>query len=104
MPRHPARARITACHLTRAWPCRASACHSLRAGAANLSASGLKRQDNDLIVIESAGAAAAFKHSFESRFASGEALPAGARAMAANWPRSSTCASEARPADKYAHG
>jgi phosphatidylserine/phosphatidylglycerophosphate/cardiolipin synthase-like enzyme len=76
----------------------------LRTGAANLSASGLKRQDNDLIVIESAGAAAAFKHSFESRFASGEALPAGARAMAANWPRSSTCASEARPADKYAHG
>jgi hypothetical protein len=30
--------------------------------AANLSASGLKRQDNDLIVIESAVAAAAFKH------------------------------------------
>ncbi len=51
----------------------------LRTGAANFSASGLKRQDNDLIVIESAGAAAAFKHSFELRFASGEALPAGAR-------------------------
>jgi phosphatidylserine/phosphatidylglycerophosphate/cardiolipin synthase-like enzyme len=31
----------------------------LRTGAANFSASGLKRQDNDLIVIESAGAAAA---------------------------------------------
>jgi hypothetical protein len=30
----------------------------LRTGAANFSASGLKRQDNDLIVIESAGAAA----------------------------------------------
>src|SRR6202011_91013 len=34
----------------------------LRTGAANFSASGLKRQDNDLIVIESAVAAAAFKH------------------------------------------
>jgi len=33
----------------------------LRTGAANFSASGLKRQDNDLIVIESAVAAAAFK-------------------------------------------
>ena len=30
----------------------------LRTGAANFSASGLKRQDNDLIVIESSGAAA----------------------------------------------
>jgi phosphatidylserine/phosphatidylglycerophosphate/cardiolipin synthase-like enzyme len=30
----------------------------LRTGAANFSASGLKRQDNDLIVIESATAAA----------------------------------------------
>ncbi len=44
----------------------------LRTGAANFSASGLKRQDNDLIVIESAGAAAAFKRVFDSRFASGE--------------------------------
>jgi len=34
----------------------------LRTGAANFSASGLKRQDNDLIVIESTDAAAAFKH------------------------------------------
>ena len=49
----------------------------LRTGAANYSASGLKRQDNDLIVIESAGAAAAFKQTFEARFASGEALPIG---------------------------
>jgi phosphatidylserine/phosphatidylglycerophosphate/cardiolipin synthase-like enzyme len=32
----------------------------LRTGAANFSAPGLKRQDNDLIVIESSGAAAAF--------------------------------------------
>jgi hypothetical protein len=30
----------------------------LRTGAANFSASGLKRQDNDLIVIKSAGASA----------------------------------------------
>jgi len=49
----------------------------LRSGAANFSASGLKRQDNDLIVIESAGAAAAFKQTYEARFASGEALPVG---------------------------
>lgn len=46
----------------------------LRMGAANFSASGLKRQDNDLIVIESTDAAAAFKHNFEAPFASGEAL------------------------------
>jgi phosphatidylserine/phosphatidylglycerophosphate/cardiolipin synthase-like enzyme len=46
----------------------------LRTGAANFSASGLKRQDNDLIVIESVDAAAAFKHNFEARFASGETL------------------------------
>jgi phosphatidylserine/phosphatidylglycerophosphate/cardiolipin synthase-like enzyme len=49
----------------------------LRTGAANFSASGLKRQDNDLIVIESAEAAAAFRHNFEGRFASGEALVPG---------------------------
>jgi phosphatidylserine/phosphatidylglycerophosphate/cardiolipin synthase-like enzyme len=51
----------------------------LRTGAANFSASGLKRQDNNLIVIESAGAAASFKRNFDARFASGEALSAGAR-------------------------
>ena len=51
----------------------------LRTGAANFSASGLKRQDNDLIVIESAGAAASFKRNFDARFASGEALSAGGR-------------------------
>jgi phosphatidylserine/phosphatidylglycerophosphate/cardiolipin synthase-like enzyme len=51
----------------------------LRTGAANFSASGLKRQDNDLIVIESAEAAASFKHTFEAQFASGEALSARAR-------------------------
>jgi phosphatidylserine/phosphatidylglycerophosphate/cardiolipin synthase-like enzyme len=51
----------------------------LRTGAANLSASGLKRQDNDLVVIESAEAAAAFKHAFDGRFASGELLSAGVK-------------------------
>jgi hypothetical protein len=44
----------------------------LPTGAANFSASGRKRQDNDL--IERAEAAAAFKHNFEARFVSGEAL------------------------------
>jgi phosphatidylserine/phosphatidylglycerophosphate/cardiolipin synthase-like enzyme len=48
----------------------------LRTGAANFSASGLKRQDNDLIIIESAEAAAAFKHNFEARFTTGAALHA----------------------------
>jgi phosphatidylserine/phosphatidylglycerophosphate/cardiolipin synthase-like enzyme len=51
----------------------------LRIGAANFSASRLKRQDNDLIVIESAGAAAAFKRTFDARFASGEALSVSAK-------------------------
>jgi hypothetical protein len=51
----------------------------LRTGAANFSASGLKRRDNDLIVIESVVAAAAFKRTFDARFASGEALQAGAK-------------------------
>ena len=40
----------------------------LRTGAANFSASGLKRQDDDLVVIESAEAAAAFKPAFDARF------------------------------------
>jgi hypothetical protein len=48
----------------------------LRTGAANFSASGLKRQDNDLTVIESADAAA-FNRNFDARYASGEALLAG---------------------------
>jgi phosphatidylserine/phosphatidylglycerophosphate/cardiolipin synthase-like enzyme len=51
----------------------------LRTGAANFSASGLKRQDNDWIVIESAEAAASFKRNFDGRFTSGEALAASAK-------------------------
>jgi phosphatidylserine/phosphatidylglycerophosphate/cardiolipin synthase-like enzyme len=46
----------------------------LRTGAANFSASGLKRQDNDLIIIESVLAATKFRHAFETRFASGSSL------------------------------
>ena len=49
----------------------------LRTGAANFSASGLKRQDNDLIMIESAEAAAArFKHNFDARVGLPAARPA----------------------------
>ncbi len=43
----------------------------LRTGAANFSASGLKRQDNDLVVLESVEAAAAFERDFEAMFAGG---------------------------------
>ena len=43
----------------------------LRTGAANFSASGLKRQANDLIVIDSIEAAAA---NFDARFATGQLL------------------------------
>jgi hypothetical protein len=49
----------------------------LRTGAANFSASGLQRQDNDLIVIGSA--AAAFKRTFDARFAGGEQWRTGPR-------------------------
>jgi hypothetical protein len=48
-----------------------------RSGAVTFSASGLERQDNDLIVIESAGAAEAFRRNFEARFASGATLSPG---------------------------
>ena len=51
----------------------------LRTGAANFSASGLKRQDNDLVVIESADAAGAFKRAFDARFSSGETLSLGVK-------------------------
>ena len=38
---------------------------TLRSGSANLSASGLKRQDNDLVLMRDANAAAAFEKDFE---------------------------------------
>lgn len=47
----------------------------LRTGAANFSASGLKRQDNDLLIIESQAAATAFERRFDAIFTGGEALP-----------------------------
>jgi hypothetical protein len=40
---------------------------------------GLKRQDNDLIVIENVEVVAAFKRAFDARFTSGEALPLGVK-------------------------
>jgi phosphatidylserine/phosphatidylglycerophosphate/cardiolipin synthase-like enzyme len=53
--------------------------HLLRTGAANFSASGEKRQDNDLIVIESVEAAAGFKRVFDVRYSGGEVLSLGAK-------------------------
>jgi hypothetical protein len=47
----------------------------MRTRAANFSASGLKRRDNDLIVIESSRAAATFKRDFDARYANGDSLP-----------------------------
>ncbi len=47
----------------------------LRTGAANFSASGLKRQDNDLIIIQNAVAAGDFRRHFEAIFAESEPLP-----------------------------
>ena len=47
----------------------------LRTGAANFSASGLKRQDNDLLIIDSQAAATAFERRFDAIFAGGEAFP-----------------------------
>lgn len=47
----------------------------LRTGAANFSASGLKRQDNDLIIIESAAAAGAFERHFDAIFAKSRVPP-----------------------------
>ena len=46
----------------------------LRTGAANFSASGLKRQDNDLLIMESRAAVMAFEQRFDTIFAGGEAL------------------------------
>jgi len=42
--------------------------HLLRTGSANFSASGLKQQDNDLIVINDPMSASAFKRNFDSIF------------------------------------
>ncbi|PNG27123.1 phospholipase D-like domain-containing protein [Methylocella silvestris] len=47
----------------------------LRTGAANFSASGLKKQDNDLIIVDDPAAAADFKRRFEEIFAASEPLP-----------------------------
>jgi phosphatidylserine/phosphatidylglycerophosphate/cardiolipin synthase-like enzyme len=46
----------------------------LRTGAANFSASGLKRQDNDLLIIDSEAAAKAFESRSDAIFAEGEAF------------------------------
>jgi phosphatidylserine/phosphatidylglycerophosphate/cardiolipin synthase-like enzyme len=46
----------------------------LRTGSANFSASGLKRQDNDLIILRNEETAARFKANFERIFAAGEKL------------------------------
>jgi phosphatidylserine/phosphatidylglycerophosphate/cardiolipin synthase-like enzyme len=46
----------------------------LRTGGANFSRVGLKKQDNDLIVIENAKDAAAFKQNFDTYIGSGFAI------------------------------
>lgn len=46
----------------------------LRTGAANFSASGLKRQDNDLVVIESEAAAEEFLRRFEAIYSESESF------------------------------
>ena len=45
--------------------------HLLRTGSANFTASGLKRQDNDLVLIESREATGRFLTDFEAQFQSG---------------------------------
>src|SRR5262249_36741476 len=45
--------------------------HWLRTGAANFSASGLKRQDNELLVLDNEAAARAFEKHFDAIFAQG---------------------------------
>ncbi len=48
----------------------------LRSGSANLSASGLKQQDNDLIILRESTAARAFEARFEQMWADANPLPA----------------------------
>jgi len=47
----------------------------LRTGAANFSASGLKRQENDLLVLDNQAAARAFEKHFGAIFAEGRNPP-----------------------------
>lgn len=47
----------------------------LRTGAANFTASGLRRQDNDLVVIESPAAAVEFRRHFEQIYATASRPP-----------------------------
>ncbi|SFK02980.1 phospholipase D-like domain-containing protein [Methylocapsa palsarum] len=51
----------------------------LRTGSANFSASGLKRQDNDLVVIENPAAILEFEHKFETIYGLSQAVSAGAQ-------------------------
>jgi hypothetical protein len=59
----------------------------LRIGAANFSAPGEKREDNDLVVIESVEAAAGCKRVFDARYSGGEVLSLGAKLHAGRFPR-----------------
>ncbi|WP_363352344.1 phospholipase D-like domain-containing protein [Methylocystis echinoides] len=47
----------------------------LRSGSANLSASGLKQQDNDIVVVREPSAANAFEARFEQIWAGANPLP-----------------------------
>jgi phosphatidylserine/phosphatidylglycerophosphate/cardiolipin synthase-like enzyme len=55
-----------------------------RSGSANLSASGLKQQDNDLVVLHQPSAAAAFKARFVHMWAEANYLPAPSNQLAGN--------------------
>jgi len=46
---------------------------------------GLKRQDNDLLIIESRAAAMAFEQRFDAIFAGGEALPLASEGNPREW-------------------
>ncbi len=56
--------------------------HMLRSGSANLSASGLKQQDNDIVILREASAARAFEARFEQIWAEAKALPKPANLLA----------------------